>query len=306
MTASLDGHRTMATASSACYALLVPDATPEKPGPGDSSKLAEVIRERSSEILAGWIARFERSTLRFRRATKAATHTAQVANLVEALGVAASSELRPGSGATRELERNAAFLGAQFASEGATGFDIAALLLELREVVAGLGTPADAESLTRLFEWLTVVALDAFAASGLQSLRERVAEQLEVGTPVVELLPKVPACMLVGAPSASVIEGLLARVWMLAVGTGAPCIIIDCGGLAEAGEKTFDSGYRDFLKQAEGSAIQILLSTARRPLRERAAALALERGLTFQHFDRLDSAVAHSLERAGYLLMRRT
>lgn len=291
----------MATTSSACY-----DPVVHESASSSSTPLADMIRERSSEILAAWIVRFERSELRFRRATKAATHTAQVANLVEALGVAASAELRPGSDATRELERNAAFLGAQFASEGATGFDIAALLLELREVVAGMAGPADAIALTRLFEWLTVVALDTFASSGVQSLRERVAEQLELGTPVVELLPKVPACLLVGAPSASVIDGLLARVWMLAVGTGAPCIIVDCGGLAEAGERNFDAGYREFLEQAEGSAIQILMSTARRPLRERAAALATERGQAFQHFDRLDSAVAHAVERAGYLLMRRT
>ena len=268
--------------------------------------LAEVIRERSSEILANWIVRFERSPLRFRRATKASTHTAQVANLVEALGVAASAELLPGSHATRELERNAAFLGAQFASEGATGYDIAALLLELRDVVAQVANADESGQLTRLFEWLTVVALDSYASSGLQSMRERVSEQLEVGTPVMELLPKVPAVLLVGAPSASVIDGLLARAWMLAIGCGAPCLIIDCGGLADAGERNFDAGYTGFLEQAEGSAIQVLLSTARRPLRERAAALASARGITFQHFDRIDSAVAHSLERAGHLLMRRS
>lgn len=268
--------------------------------------LSETIRERSSEILAGWIVRFERSPLRFRRATKAAAHTSQVANLVEALGVAVSSELRPGSSTTRELERNAAFLGAQFASEGATGFDIAALMLELREVVCALATPEEAAAVGRLFEWLTVVALDSFASSGLQSLRERVAEQLELGTPVVELLPKVPACLLVGAPNAGVIDGLLSRAWMLAIGTGAPCVIIDCAGLAEAGEKNFESGYGAFLTQAEGSAIQILLSTARRALRERATVMASEKGLPFQHFDRLDSAVAHAVERAGYLLMRRS
>src|SRR5512140_822747 len=116
----------MAPTGIACYAAQV------------TASLSEVARERSSEILAGWIVRFERSPLRFRRATKAAAHTAQVANLVEALGVAASSEMHPGSGATRELERNAAFLGAQFASEGATGFDIAALMLELREVITGM------------------------------------------------------------------------------------------------------------------------------------------------------------------------
>jgi hypothetical protein len=288
----------MATSLLACYDRSV----------SDRPQLVTVIRERSSEILASWIVRFERSPLRFRRATKAATHTAQVANLVEALVVAAGSnnaELRPGSDATRELERSAAFLGAQFASEGATGYDIAALLLELRDVVVSVTSSEDAAALSRLFEWLTVVALDGFAASGLQSLREKVSEHLEVGTPVIELLPKVPAVLLVGAPSGSVIDNLLARAWMLAVGTGAPCLIIDCGGLAEPGERNFETGYQGFLEQAEGTAIQILLSTARRPLRERAAVLASERGLAFQHFDRIDSAVAHSLERAGHLLMRR-
>ena len=276
---------------------------------GSTSEFAAVIRERSSEILASWIVNFERSLLRFRRATKAATHTAQVANLVEALSVAVSGgsqELKPGANATRELERSAAFLGAQFASEGATGFDIAALLFELRDVISGMLEPGDAVALTRLFEWLTTVALDAFAASGMQSLRERQAEQLENGTPVIEVLPKVPAVLLVGAPTAATLDSLLSRAWMLAVSTGAPCLIIDCAGLAELGEKNFDSGYRAFLEQAVGSALQVLLSNARRPLRERAEALSGERALSFQHFDRFDSAVAHALERAGYLLVRRS
>ncbi len=275
----------------------------------DGAQLAAVLRERSSEILAAWIVRFERSPLRFRRATKAATHTAQVANLVETLTEAShggAAGLRPGSDATRELERSCAFLGAQFASEGATGFDVAALLLELREVVGGMTSTDDAAQLTLLFEWLTVVALDGFAASGLQSLREQTSDQLESGTPVVELLPKVPAVLLVAAPSASIIDNLLARAWMLAVGTGAPCLIIDCGGLAESGERNFERGYRAFLDQAEGSAIQVLLSSARRPVWELAATLSQEAGLSFQHFDRLDSAVAHALERAGHLLMRRS
>jgi hypothetical protein len=288
----------MAARGAACYA----------PPVSDRPQLASVLRERSSEILASWIVRFERSPLRFRRATKAANHAAQVANLVEALADAAAGgvgELQPGGGATRELERAAAFLGGRFASEGATGFDVAALLLELRDVIAGAATD-DAPALTRLFEWLTAIALDSFAAAGLQSLRERVSEQLESGTPVVELLPKVPAVLLVGAPGASVIDNVLSRAWMLAIGTGAPCLIIDCGGLAEAGERAFEAGYRDFLRQAEGSAIQVLVSTARRPVRDLAAALAAERGLPFQHFERLDSAVSHALERAGYLLMRRS
>jgi hypothetical protein len=278
----------------------------------EGSTLATVLRERSSEILAGWIVRFERSPLRFRRAAKAATHTAQVASLIESLTEATSGgaeSLQPGSDATRELERASAFLGAQFASEGATGFDVAALLLELRDGITTItlnGTqPTDANALTRLFEWLTVVALDAFAAAGVQSLREQTNEQLEAGTPVVELLPKVPALLLVGAPTASVMEGLFARAWMTAVGTGAPCLIIDCAGLPQVGEKQFDRAYRAFVTQAAGSSLQVLLVSSRRPLRELAATVAGEHGLSFQHFDRLDSAVAHALERAGHLLMKR-
>jgi hypothetical protein len=266
--------------------------------------LSDIVRERSSEILAGWIVRFERSPLRFRRATKAATHTAQVANLVEALGGAPTSEMHPGSSAARELGC-AAFLGAQFAP-GCDRFRHRRADARAARRDRPMTTPEDGAALGRLFEWLTVVALDAFASSGLQSLRERVAEQLEVGTPVVEVLPKVPACLLVGAPTANMIDNLLSRAWMLAVGTGAPCMIVDCGGLAEAGEKNFEAGYREFLGQAEGSAIQILLSSARRALRDRATGLASERGLAFQHFERLDSAVAHAVERAGYLLMRRS
>jgi hypothetical protein len=50
----------------------------------------------------------------------------------------------------------------------------------------------------------------------------------------------------------------------------------------------------------------VLLASARRPLRERVEKLTGARGLAFQHFDRFDSAVAHALERAGYLLMKRT
>lgn len=291
-------ERIMATSGAACYARPV----------SDRPQLASVIRERSSEILASWIVRFERSPLRFRRATKAANHAAQVASLVEALALAAVGgvpDLQPGGDATRELERAAAFLGGQFSSEGATGFDVAALLLELRDVVAGVAPADAAPAMTRLFEWLTAIALDSFAASGLQSLRERVSDQLEAGTPVVEILPKVPAVLIVGAPTQAVLDNVLSRAWMLAVGTGAPCLIVDCAGLAEAGERAFEAGYRALLRHVEGSAIQLLLSTARRPVRERAEALSTERGLPFQHFERLDSAVAHALERAGHLLARR-
>src|SRR4051812_44678450 len=114
MPASREAQPIMASRTPACYDRSVSNAG-ERGQP-----LVAILRERSGEILATWIARFERSALRFRRATKSATYTAQVSNLVEALAVAShtNTELRPGSDATRELERSAAFLGAQFAAEG--------------------------------------------------------------------------------------------------------------------------------------------------------------------------------------------
>jgi hypothetical protein len=155
------------------------------------------LRERASEILAGWIVAFERSPLRFRRDAKASTHTAQVASLVEALTeavVGGVEALRPGSDATRELERSAAFLGAQYASEGGTGFDIAALLLELRDVIASMATPSDAQRLTRVFEWLTVIALDAFAASGLHARASRSTTSSRAAPPCSRSCPKFRRC----------------------------------------------------------------------------------------------------------------
>ncbi|MCX5745027.1 MAG: hypothetical protein NT062_21280 [Proteobacteria bacterium] len=265
--------------------------------------LATALRARSSEILATWVAAFEQSKVRFRRMTKAAGHTGQVASLIDALAVA-SHDLRPGSDAAREIERNAAYIGARFASEGATGFDVAALLIELRNAVAHFWAPFDDGSLAHMFEWLIVIAQDAFATAGMQSLRERQSEQLEVGTPIVELLPKVPAVFLVGAASAPVIDGLLSRAWMLAVGTGAPCLVIECNGLVEVGDRDFETGYQAFLAQAEGSALQILLVGARRALRDRVVARTLEVGLTIQLFERVDGAVAHAIERAGYSIVR--
>lgn len=223
--------------------------------------------------------------------------------MIDALAVGAH-DLRPGCDATRELERNAAYIGARFASEGATGFDVAALLIELRNVVSQIAPSEDGDALATMFEWLVVIAQDSFAASGMQSLRERQAEQLEMGTPVVELMPKVPAVFVVGAASTSVVDNLLSRAWMLAVGTSAPCLVIECGGLAEAGTKDFEAGYLAFLEQAQGSGLQILLSGARKPLRDKIVAQTTERGLAIQHFDRLDSAVAHAIERAGYTIIR--
>ena len=101
------------------------------------------------------------------------------------------------------------------------------------------------------------------------------------------------------------VDNLLSRAWMLAVGTGAPCLIIDCGGLAELGEKNFERGYRGFLEQAEGSALQVLLSARAGPLASARDARRPSAGWRSSIFERFDSAVAHALERAGYLLMRR-
>ena len=58
--------------------------------------------------------------------------------LVEALSFAVSSgadQLRPGSMALRDLEKATAFAGASLAAGGASGYEVAALLLALRDAV---------------------------------------------------------------------------------------------------------------------------------------------------------------------------
>lgn len=195
-----------------------------------ATTLAESLRNRGDAVLASWTHRFERSQLRFQRAVEAKVHAGLMVPMIEALAVAVTggaAELRAGRPLVRELERACSFTGARMATTGSSGFDVAAALISLRDATIEFAEADHAVALGELFEWLVVVALDAYASAGTQSVRERAAEQLEQGMPVVLITPEVPAVFLIGDPGSQVLDSVLARSLLLVVGSGARTLILD-------------------------------------------------------------------------------
>lgn len=256
--------------------------------------------------------RFERSPTRLRRDISARSYASAAANLIEALRVAASGgeqELRPGAALTRELERACAFLGGQLSSAGASGFDVAAFLLALRDAVLEHAAPADAlavNTVNTMFEWLSILSLDSFATAGILSLQERTTEQLESGTPVVEIAPKVAAVLFVGGPTSSTMDGLLARGSMLAIGIGSASLVVDVSGLCEQSLKLFPKTIAAFLEREHPASIEILLVGATRSVSDACHQAATQLGRKLTSVERLDSAVEQALARSGYAIVRRS
>lgn len=253
--------------------------------------------------------RFERSPTRLRRALPAKTYASQAANLIDALAVAASAglgELRAGAALCRELERSCAFLGGQLSSSGASGFDVAALLLALRDAVLEHAAPEEAAPVTALFEWLVILSLDSFATAGILSLQERTTEQLESGTPVVELAPKVAAVLFVGGPTTSTMDSLLSRGLMLAIGLGSNCLLLDVSGLSEQALALFPKTIAAFLDREHPPSIELLLVGATRSVSDACQATATKGGRRLTSIERLDSAVEQALARNGYAIVRRS
>lgn len=272
------------------------------------------LRSDASQLRAQWLVEFEHSPMRFRRDLVAADYETSIAGLIEAIAVAVSTSLehlQPGAAAVRDLERECAFMGARFASDGATGYDAAAALAALARVLgtylvegAALEPTTLATKIDRLFDWLTVVTLDAFATAQVDACEERFADHLEHGTPVVTLLPKVPAVFFVGAPSASLIEGLLARALLLVVGTGAPSLILDVDGLAEAADHCFAAALDAFATQARVRNLHVIVSGPRKLVQQRAGATAGSTQVSVACCESVEAAVAVAIAHAGLRLFR--
>ncbi len=228
--------------------------------------------------------------------------------LVEALGVAVSAgadQLRPGSMALRDLEKATAFAGASLAAGGATGFEVAALLLSLRDAVLEHTELELTRPVEGLFEWLTVVALDAFAAAGRRAAAERAAEQLEQGTPVVLLTPELPAVFLVGAPTEDALDSIFARAMLLVVRVGAPCLLVDVSGLADASAPPVRAALERLLGHRRMSTVELVMVGAGEDLLRRWRDVAHTCQVALRDFDRFDSALAHAFQRAGLNVIRR-
>jgi hypothetical protein len=227
-------------------------------------QLARRVRENEREIAAAWQVAFERSCLRAPRPGVATTVAPLLSSLLDGLALALSSTslgadtaaetvdgaetagadagaetvdaadaLVPGAPALRELEKNTGFAGATMAAAGLSGFDVAAFVLALREALRERVAADHGALLQRLYEWLSALALDAFATARVMTANERMRAELERGTPVVLVAPRVPAVLLVGAPDRHTLDVIFDRAVVLVVTQSAPAMIVDATGLAD-------------------------------------------------------------------------
>lgn len=265
--------------------------------------LGESLRQRGDAVLASWTHRFERSPLRFQRAVEARVHAGLMVPMIEALAVAATGgpdDMRAGGPLVRELERACSFTGARMATTGASGFDVAAALLALRDAVTEFADADQGAVLAELFEWLVVIALDAFASAGTQSVREKAAEQLEQGMPVVQITPEVPAVLLVGDPGPAVLDAVLARALLLVVGSGARTLILDQTGLADPAAPPVVEAVERFFAHRRMAPVQIALVAATGAARTAWVDVGARHRVEVVGFDRFDAAFAHAAERARH------
>jgi len=283
------------------------------------SDLSAALLDRTDEVLASWSHRFDRSALRIPRPIDPRQFGALVSTMIIGLGEAISrprageprrgtipaQPLRPGGPEVRELEKAAALAGASLSAAGASGFDVAALVLAMRDAVFEFASSDWAAVLSDLFEWVLVIAIDSFAAAGTAAAEERAAEHLDAGTPVVLVTPEVPAVLLLGAPGADAIDSILGRALLLIVRVGARTLVLDLSGLADPTAPPVIAAAARFFDQKRLAEVEIALSGATAQVADAWVALGRARGVTVRPIERFDAAVARALERAGCQIVGR-
>lgn len=282
-----------------------------------SHDIGDVLRGEQGELLRRWIEAYVASPLRMPGPIEPAQMARLVSPILESLADALAPSGRearlvpphllvPGSTMAREIEKAAALVGALLAAGDASGFDVTALFFALRDLVGGPSfAPHDRVQLVRFADWLTSVAVDAFAAARVHRERERAREALEDGTPVVLLVPEVPTAFLVGRPDGGLVDAVLSRLLLYIVRVGAKGAVIHAGGLAEPGRPEVLEALRRFLANRKVAGAVTLWVVALEPDAEsawRGVAEASGTALAFEeHFDR---AVELSLATAGYRLVK--
>lgn len=273
-----------------------------------STRLAAALATTRDSVVGSWSHRFDRSGMRGPSASRASQHAAMVGGLVESLAVAVGAgpdQLRPGSSALRDLEKATAFAGASLSAGGASGFEVAALVLALRDAVLEHCDIEVARPIETLFEWLSVIALDAFATAGQRAAAERAAEQLENGTPVLMLTQEIPGVLLVGAPTEDALDSIFARAMLLVVRVGAASLLVDVTGLADPGAVPVHIAMERLLGHRRMSTVELVLVGAGGETLERWRGQARTHNVTLRDFDRFDAALAHAFQRAGLNVIRR-
>jgi hypothetical protein len=281
------------------------DQPPDRP----LDRVARYVREHEHEIAAAWRDAFERSPVRVPRPGVAEMVAPLLRSMLDGLalalatGPAAADALVPGLPALRELEKNTGFAGATMAAADLSGFDVAALLLALRDVLTARVGAEHAPLLQRLFEWLSALALDAFATARVMTARERMRVELEQGTPVVLIAPRVPGVFLVGAPDRHTLDLVFDRAVVLVVTQDAPSIIVDASGLANPSAPGVLDGLGRFASHERIAGRAQILAVGLAD--EHALAwtrLLRDAGATMHREERFRDALEIALERLGWRL----
>jgi hypothetical protein len=272
-------------------------------------QLASTLTQARETVLASWAHRDDRGGRRGPGARPARQHAAIVGGLLEAVAVAVGGdavELRPGQPALRDLEKATVFAGATWSADGASGFEVGAVFAALRDAILEHADLELAPSITDLFEWLIIMALDAYATAGRRSVAERAAEQLEAGTPVVLLTPDLPAVWLVGAPTEDALDSILARAMLLVVRVGAPSLLLDVGGLADASARAVTAALGRLWAHRRMGQVELVVVGAAADVAERWRRDADAHRVITSWFERFDDALARAARRAGVSIVRRS
>jgi hypothetical protein len=285
------------------------------PGAQHLRRLAEEIKDHERAV-ERWLVAYQNSTMRLPHpvAMEEMRRIVQpiVENLWEALsegkrGEGASlAHLTPGLPELREVEKSVAFIGGTLAAgANSNGFDVAALILSLREVLVPYLDEAARQEISLYLEWLSVLALDSFSSARAQIERERTHDQLEQGTPVVQIVPELPAALLVGRPDRSVLESIFARVTLLCVRVGAVAAIVDGTGLSDQEDPELLLALEQFLNHRKiAGQVEILAVGLNHAAEARWSEIARKAISTLRAFPYFDRAVERGLQTSGYRLVR--
>jgi hypothetical protein len=205
--------------------------------------------------------RYEASLLRIPKAVDRASMSSSVESIVESLAnvvapdrdghILENLSFRPGANHLREVEKAVSFMAARLGAAGFTCFDVCGLIFALRDVLCEhLHGPAETEMLGYM-EWLAVLAADSLATGREQAALERWHNELDEGTPLVMVTPELPAALFVCKPDSRVAAGVLGRLLLSVVRTGARAAIIDVSGISGRLEVAFADALERFLSHSK-------------------------------------------------------
>jgi hypothetical protein len=264
----------------------------------DMDAVVSNMRAHEASIVDAAQRSFATSALRFRGSVDVARYQSIMVGLVEASALAAFGGFAIGSADAREVERIAAFVGAQFASEGSSTFDLGAFFQSARDAIVMYLDVAHRESVAALYQWLILVAADAFSTASVKSLEESMYEDLDRGTPVVLLAPKAVAVFFIGSPTLSLVTAIAGRAMMATIANSSVTLIVSCDGLSATGMESMEAAKTAFLGAGFPTLTYILVGTSRQVKNMQAQWAAA--GLKVDRFDEIQHAVVHCGSRNGY------